>query len=71
MQELNEAYRVLSSPVRKAEYDQLLRLREQEAEVNAGGPAASAPTEHYCCQKCGRVDSTLRVTVFTWVVSAW
>jgi hypothetical protein len=69
MQELNEAYRVLSSPVRKAEYDQLLRLREQQAEVNAGETAASAHTGYCCCGKCGRVDSTLRVTVFTWVVS--
>jgi TPR repeat protein len=69
MQEINEAHRVLSSPVSKAEYDQLLRLQEQQGKQ--ASDAASAPgTTVYCrCEKCGRVDPTLRVTVFTWVVS--
>jgi TPR repeat protein len=69
MPELNEAYRVLSSPIKRGEYDQLLRLRQQQAEFNAGEAAASVHAGHCRCEKCGRVDSTLRVTVFTWVVS--
>lgn len=69
IQEINEAYRVLSSPMKKAEYDQLLRLREQQGETNMDGASASGHTTHCRCEKCGRVDSTLRVTVFTWVIS--
>jgi TPR repeat protein len=69
MQEINEARRVLSSPVSRAEYDQLLRLREQQEKPNSNAASAPGTTEQCRCEKCGRVDPTLRVTVFTWVVS--
>src|ERR1035438_8564327 len=69
MQEINEARRVLSSPLRKAEYDQLLRLQDQQGQQTTDAASASGTTEYCRCEKCGRVDPTLRVTVFTWVVS--
>jgi hypothetical protein len=69
MQEINEARRVLSSPVSRAEYDQLLRLQEQQGRPTTDPASASGTAEGCCCEKCGRVDPTLRVTVFTWVVS--
>jgi hypothetical protein len=69
MQEINEACRVLSSPVRRAEYDQLLRLQEQQGQPTTDAASAPGTTEQCRCEKCGRVDPTLRVTVFTWVVS--
>ena len=69
MQEINEACRILSSPVRRAEYDQLLRLQEQQGQPTTDGASGHGTTEQCRCEKCGRVDPTLRVTVFTWVVS--
>jgi TPR repeat protein len=69
MQEINEAHRVLSSPVSRAEYDQLLRLQEQQQGSTTDAASAPGTTDQCRCEKCGRVDPTLRVTVFTWVVS--
>jgi TPR repeat protein len=69
MQEINEACRILSSPVRRAEYDQLLRLQEQQGQPTTDGASGHGTTEQCRCEKCGRVDPTLRVAVFTWVVS--
>src|ERR1035437_825077 len=69
MQEINGARRVLSSPVSRAEYDQLPRLRGQQEKPNSNAASAPGTTEQCRCEKCGQVDPTLRVTVFTWVVS--
>jgi tetratricopeptide (TPR) repeat protein len=69
MQDVNAAYHVLSSPVRRAEYDQLLLLQEKRDRSAAEETSARGTTEGCRCEKCGRVDPTLRVTVFTWVVS--
>jgi len=69
MQEINEARRVLSSPVSRAEYDQLLRLQEPQGQPTTDAASTAGTTEGCRCEKCGRADPTLRVSVFTWVVS--
>jgi S1-C subfamily serine protease len=75
MQELNEAYAVLSSPLKRAEYDRWLDLQEAAAgpaDGRAGPPPLpkDEPQPVRCaCAKCGREDASLRITVFTWVVS--
>lgn len=72
--EINEAYSVLKDPVKRVEYDNLLTLSsesEREHVYSREDEAQQSYSEvpHYCCDKCGRQDSTLRVSVFLWVVS--
>jgi len=69
MREINEAYRALSSPTRKPEYDQLLRLHDQQRETGLDAASEAGHAGHCRCERCGLVDSSLRVTVFTWVLS--
>lgn len=66
---INEAYSTLSDPVKKYEYDNILRLQTQPESVEADRAESSQEVPHYHCEKCGRQDPTLRVTVFLWVVS--
>lgn len=63
MQSLNESYAVLGDPIKRAEYDQMREM---------GGSTSQVATEqhiHVTCAKCGKVDSTLRVSTFTTVWS--
>lgn len=59
MKRINAAYAVLRSPERRADYDVGLR-REGGAPAPAGAPAVR-------CERCGRLDASLRVSVFTTV----
>lgn len=68
MQELNQAYAVLSDPIKRAEYDQLQELEKDSPSAEGIFSKHNDNGPHYCCEKCGRQDSTLRVTIFTWVV---
>jgi S1-C subfamily serine protease len=69
MQEVNAAYSVLSSPTRRAEYD---RWQQAQAAGLAGteAPVGAAPEPaEFCCEKCRASDASLRITMFTWVIS--
>ena len=73
---INEAYAVLRDSVKRLEYDNLLLLEEgaqpsKERVASDGTRETTEPPEipHFCCEKCGRRDSTLRVTIFLWVFS--
>ena len=77
MKELNEAYNALSDPVLRNEYDQSIGLAEP---ATTGAPPPSGGghdtwTEQHAvhseeeafvvgCQVCGRVDSTVRFSIF-------
>ena len=72
---LNEAHSVLINPLKRKEYDNLVSLRDayqekgdytQRAEARA---ETSAEVRHYKCEKCGRQDSSLRVSIFLGVLS--
>ena len=76
--ELNEAYDVLSNAQKKMSYDMDLKLGESKQQNNstqqrtASQPRTetkSAPRAepNFCCEKCKRVDATLRMSV-TWRV---
>lgn len=70
---INEAYTILKDPVKRIEYDNFLSLQRQNETTGVFTSAAEAPpTEvpHYRCEKCGRQDATLRVSIFLWVISA-
>jgi len=76
---LNEAYSVLINPLKRKEYDNLLSLRNayqeqrdytQRTEATAEARTeAAAEVRHYKCEKCGRQDSSLRVSIFLGVLS--
>jgi TPR repeat protein len=68
MQEINGAYAVLSNEEKRTEYDKLLELRRNNVQQpqSHGGEASS---HEPCCEKCGVQDATLRVAVFTWIIS--
>jgi hypothetical protein len=70
-QAINEAYHTLIDPVKRAEYDDLLKLyAEQEAKPYVFEESTVEPEiPHYRCQSCGRQDDTLRVSVFLYVIS--
>jgi len=84
-QKVTEAYSVLSDAIKKAEYDQIRAFKKARAsdasqQQTASGvhpksstppPQESAPPrqEKCRCQRCGAIDPTLRVVVFTWVIS--
>jgi len=63
MQSVNEAYETLGDPIKRAEYDQIREMGGGSARV------ASEQSVHVVCKKCGKVDSTLRVSTFTTVWS--
>jgi tetratricopeptide (TPR) repeat protein len=63
MQCLNEAYSVLGDPIKRAEYDQI-----REMGVGNTQPVASEKV-NVKCTKCGKVDSSLRVSTFSTVWS--
>jgi len=63
MQSVNEAYETLGDPIKRAEYDQIREMGGGSAQV------ASEQSVHVACKKCGKVDSTLRVSTFTTVWS--
>lgn len=70
MQKLNNAYRVLSDPVKRADYDRRIfkrseRPRKEEVKTEQ---QKTAP-EPIACQNCGRIDETLRATAFQYVIS--
>jgi curved DNA-binding protein CbpA len=80
--ELNEAYSVLSDVNAKASYDMDLKLEESdEGESKARETAKSQtsgdsrhpprPEPNFHCEKCNRVDSSLRVSVLWRVGSAF
>jgi hypothetical protein len=71
---INQAYTILKDPVKRYEYDSLLRLRkepEPTAQQQTYSTVKETPQEvpHYHCEMCGRQDPSLRVTIFLWVVS--
>jgi len=72
---INEAYAILSDPVKRYEYDNLQQLRRepepaaQQQTYTSVEEEAPPEVPHYECEICGRQDSSLRVTVFLWVVS--
>lgn len=79
--ELNEAYDVLSDAQRKMSYDMDLRLEEsKQRETSTRQTTTSRPgTEtrqepraepNFCCEKCKRVDSSLRISA-TWRVHSF
>jgi hypothetical protein len=64
MQEINEAYGVIGDPIKRAEYDQMQEMRAAQAPHPQHDPST-----HVCCGRCGKVDSSLRVSTFTTVWS--
>lgn len=70
---LNSAYHVLKDPVRRLEYDNLLSLRQEQQRSKESAEKQTDKTESTYvpdlkCDKCGKQDSTLRVSIFIWVV---
>jgi len=68
---INAAYNTLRDRVKRAEYDDLLKLHaQQEAQPYDVKERATEPeVPHYRCESCGRQDETLRVSVFLYVIS--
>lgn len=69
---INEAYSTLKNPVKRLEYDNLMELAAKEAP----GPETASHEVHgghettdFRCEKCGRKDTTLRVTIFLRIYS--
>ena len=76
--ELNEAYDVLSNAQSKMSYDISLRLAESKQKETTAQPASTNQTRtesgpppraepNLCCERCQRVDASLRLSV-TWRV---
>ena len=70
MKVINEAYEVLGDPMRRAQYDQVF-FRQDTATTgrHRTEPYTETLTPPFSCEACGRVDETLRATVFQYVVS--
>jgi len=73
---INEAYSVLNDPIKRVEYDNLIRIQYETENTYYKDEYESHKYDksvndipNYHCEKCGRKDSTLRVTIFIWVVS--
>lgn len=70
-----EAYGILSDPVKRNEYDSTLRNKTSHSEQSAKTAESydkappSQPLPKYCCKSCGRQDPSLRLSVFSWVIS--
>jgi len=75
--QLNEAWAVLSDPQKKISYDMDIKTHEsgQQNSTSSQGTSTKRSTEsasprpepNFSCEKCGRIDSTLRVSA-TWRV---
>jgi len=83
--ELNEAYGVLSDAQQKMSYDMDLRLEESKQRETSSRQTTSQTTTsqprtetrqapraepNFCCEKCKRVDSSLRISA-TWRVHSF
>lgn len=83
--ELNEAYDVLSNPQAKMSYDMDLKLAENKqreaasSETNGQTTTSRPRTEsrppprpepNFCCERCNRVDASLRISA-TWRVHSF
>jgi curved DNA-binding protein CbpA len=73
---INEAYATLKDPIKRIEYDNKIQFeskarRENYVEHEDDIKDNSAPKEvpHFQCDICGRKNSSLRVTIFIYVVS--
>lgn len=69
---INEAYSILKNPVKRYEYDNSLSLQEKSetAETFTYEDETRQPRfPQIRCEKCGRQDTTLKVTIFLRVVS--
>lgn len=73
---INEAYNVIKDPVRRAQYDNLISLQTQSESQGSYTTGAREPSQeplreipHYKCEKCGKQDSTLRLSIFLSVIS--
>jgi tetratricopeptide (TPR) repeat protein len=75
--ELNEAWAVLSDPEAKMSYDMDIKMQESGHKTSTSGQATSTKSRtesappraepDFRCEKCGQMDSTLRVSA-TWRV---
>jgi len=73
---INEAYATLKDPIKRFEYDNKLKFEfntesDNYDEYKYDHKDKSEPKEvpHFQCDICGRKDSSLRVTIFIYVVS--
>lgn len=74
IQEINEAYDVLSDPDKKATYDYELRNNSRLQETRTAAQRSQSPpaeerVQEVRCERCGREDATLRLSVFYRIVS--
>jgi len=75
--QLNEAWAALSDPQKKMSYDMDIKTHESGQQNSASSQGTSTkrrtesasprPEPNFSCEKCGRIDSTLRVSA-TWRV---
>ena len=71
MQRLNYAYSILNDPQKRAEYDKWLFGAKQQSvkpEERARNKQATQP-KPIACERCGKVDETIRAAVFQYVIS--
>lgn len=71
MQRLNYAHQILNDPRRREQYDRWLFGTDEKEETEKGESKTGRPAtpQPIACENCGRVDETLRATVFTYVIS--
>ena len=74
MQLINEAYTILKDPIKRLEYDSWISLNrgseptsDDQEHIHAENTTTEVP--HFHCEKCGRQDPSLRVTIFLYVMS--
>ncbi len=71
MQRLNHAYQTLRDPQRRAEYDRKVfgRAGHSEKSRTSEESRSEPQPQPIVCEGCGKLDETLRATVFQYVVS--